>query len=203
MTKMHNDADRVVGLSAVKKSAIFPIFCLCLDFSVENSGRRQNHYNKGLERFPRALESQGKLSCFLVWRNRQHWFSSTSSADKYHLVNNTGKGLRPLVLCSKMEVPDNVPSLIDIKRILPRHCFQPMLSKSFYYVFKDLIIVAALYGAYISVQDQWLKLLSLPLYWYLQGTMFWAIFVLGHDCGHGSFSNHTVLNDLVGFFLHR
>lgn len=30
---------------------------------------------------------------------------------------------------------------------------------------------------------------SWPLYWVAQGTMFWAIFVLGHDCGHGSFSD--------------
>ena len=41
-----------------------------------------------------------------------------------------------------------------------------------------------------------------PIYWFLQGTMMWAIFVLGHDCGHGSFSNSWLLNDIVGNFLH-
>ncbi|OMO49735.1 Fatty acid desaturase, type 1 [Corchorus olitorius] len=35
-----------------------------------------------------------------------------------------------------------------------------------------------------------------------QGTMFWAIFVLGHDCGHGSFSNNPILNSVVGHILH-
>ncbi|XAR60741.1 hypothetical protein NMG60_11034228 [Bertholletia excelsa] len=35
-----------------------------------------------------------------------------------------------------------------------------------------------------------------------QGTMFWALFVLGHDCGHGSFSDSPLLNNVVGHILH-
>ncbi|KAK9868884.1 hypothetical protein WJX84_011427 [Apatococcus fuscideae] len=39
-------------------------------------------------------------------------------------------------------------------------------------------------------------------YWFAQGTMFWALFVVGHDCGHQSFSNNKTLNDFVGNLVH-
>ena len=32
--------------------------------------------------------------------------------------------------------------------------------------------------------------------------MMWAVFVLGHDCGHGSFSRSWLINDVVGNLLH-
>jgi fatty acid desaturase len=41
-----------------------------------------------------------------------------------------------------------------------------------------------------------------PLYWLAQGTMFWALFVVGHDCGHQSFSPSRTLNDVVGNIVH-
>lgn len=41
-----------------------------------------------------------------------------------------------------------------------------------------------------------------PLYWLAQGTMFWALFVVGHDCGHQSFSSNQFLNNLVGNITH-
>lgn len=53
-----------------------------------------------------------------------------------------------------------------------------------------------------SFGDSLITILARLVYWFAQGTMFWAVFVLGHDCGHGSFSVHGLLNDIVGLILH-
>nr|WDS84440.1 omega-3 fatty acid desaturase-1 [Apocyclops royi] len=103
------------------------------------------------------------------------------------------------------EVPDNVPSILELKKILPKHCFQPSLVTSMYYVFKDIAIIAGLFLSILCIDHlatKFIKFMAYPLYWYLQGTMFWAVFVLGHDCGHGSFSNYPVINDVMGNILH-
>ncbi|XP_067670349.1 sn-1 acyl-lipid omega-3 desaturase (ferredoxin)-like [Haliotis asinina] len=97
------------------------------------------------------------------------------------------------------------PSIIDIKRQIPSYCFEASVSTSLYYAAKDLVLVLALYLATMAVwyfAPTSLCLALTPVYWLLQGTMFMAIFVVGHDCGHGSFSNNELLNDCVGVFLH-
>ncbi len=77
---------------------------------------------------------------------------------------------------------------------------------------QDFCLIALLYLTMLALTEdgllpvsipwpiQWLVVL--PAYWFLQGTMFWALFVLGHDCGHGSFSNSTAVNDVTGNVLH-
>ena len=66
------------------------------------------------------------------------------------------------------------------------------------YMFADVGIVAGLAVAAYAINQWW----AWPLYWFAQGTMFWALFVVGHDCGHQSFSNNRALNDFVGHLTH-
>lgn len=95
---------------------------------------------------------------------------------------------------------EDIPSLMEIKRVLPPHAFQSSAWRSMSYVVKDVTIVSALFcfGIYVCPSMPILY----PLYWMAQGTMFWAVFVLGHDCGHSSFSRSNLLNDVVGTVLH-
>ncbi|XP_004490604.1 omega-3 fatty acid desaturase, endoplasmic reticulum [Cicer arietinum] len=88
--------------------------------------------------------------------------------------------------------------IAEIRAAIPKHCWVKNPWRSLSYVLRDVLVVAALVVAAIQL-DSWF---FWPLYWPLQGTMFWAIFVLGHDCGHGSFSDSTLLNNFVGHILH-
>ncbi|XP_021769198.1 omega-3 fatty acid desaturase, chloroplastic-like [Chenopodium quinoa] len=88
--------------------------------------------------------------------------------------------------------------LADIKNAIPKHCWVKNPWKSMSFVFRDIAIVFGL-AATAAYFNKWIVW---PLYWIAQGTMFWALFVLGHDCGHGSFSNNPKLNSVVGHLLH-
>uniref|UniRef100_A0A6M2F920 Uncharacterized protein n=1 Tax=Populus davidiana TaxID=266767 RepID=A0A6M2F920_9ROSI len=88
--------------------------------------------------------------------------------------------------------------LSDIRTAIPKHCWVKDPWKSMSYVVRDVAVVFGL-AAVAAYFNNWVVW---PLYWAAQGTMFWALFVLGHDCGHGSFSNNNKLNSVVGHILH-
>ncbi|GER28064.1 omega-3 fatty acid desaturase [Striga asiatica] len=88
--------------------------------------------------------------------------------------------------------------IADVRAAIPPHCWVRDPWRSLSYVARDAAAVAGLIVAAVWL-DSWL---FWPVYWLAQGTMFWAMFVLGHDCGHGSFSESTTLNNVVGHILH-
>jgi omega-3 fatty acid desaturase (delta-15 desaturase) len=68
-------------------------------------------------------------------------------------------------------------SLQDLRDAIPAECFEKDTFRSFAHLALDVGIVAALaIGAYYLDNP-----LVWPLYWFAQGTMFWALFVVGHD----------------------
>jgi omega-3 fatty acid desaturase (delta-15 desaturase) len=89
-------------------------------------------------------------------------------------------------------------TLQDLKAAIPDYCFTPSTWRSISYLLLDLGIITGLY-VIAHYLDSWY---FFPLFWIAQGTMFWALFVVGHDCGHGSFSKQKWLNNLVGHLCH-
>lgn len=89
----------------------------------------------------------------------------------------------------------------DIQRLraaIPADCFRPSAVRSIAHFAFDLTAIALL--AWMAHR------LDTTLFWVLyapiQGTLFWALFVVGHDCGHHSFARSRGVNDLFGHLSH-
>eukprot|EP00199_Chlamydomonas_sp_CCMP681_P002454 CAMPEP_0119105700 /NCGR_PEP_ID=MMETSP1180-20130426/3595_1 /TAXON_ID=3052 ORGANISM="Chlamydomonas cf sp, Strain CCMP681" /NCGR_SAMPLE_ID=MMETSP1180 /ASSEMBLY_ACC=CAM_ASM_000741 /LENGTH=417 /DNA_ID=CAMNT_0007090825 /DNA_START=69 /DNA_END=1322 /DNA_ORIENTATION=+ len=89
-------------------------------------------------------------------------------------------------------------SMQDLRAAIPASCWEKNTARSMAFLALDVAVVVGMAAVTLAVNQWWLW----PLYWAAQGTMFWALFVVGHDCGHGSFSNNKTLNDFVGNVVH-
>lgn len=106
-------------------------------------------------------------------------------------------------LAKKAYVKDSqIPSLMEIKARIPTHCFRSSLPLSIYYVIRDFVFISALYYGAYATHGTTLHKFYLPLFWFFTGFFMWAVFVLGHDCGHGSFSKYKSVNSFFGHLLH-
>lgn len=67
----------------------------------------------------------------------------------------------------------------------------------------SLVAILALHNSpiYASLPD-YQKYAATIAFWNISGFFMWGIFVIGHDCGHGTFSEHGLLNDTLGHLTH-
>lgn len=105
-----------------------------------------------------------------------------------------------------------IPSVGEIKAVIPTHCFKRSYFWSTYYVFRDTAWAAGC--VYIASQClsttvpsnpmdliQWL--VGWNVYIFSMGTILFGHWILGHECGHGAFSESESYNDFWGFILHQ
>lgn len=117
----------------------------------------------------------------------------------------------PLIYCNRRKVfRDRILSRHNIRDQMYdftindlRDCIPPRLwvrsaGKSFAYLARDILAISALGTAFTALNTWYMW----PVYWMLQGSMFFALFNIGHDCGHNSFSSNTRLNAFVGLIVH-
>ena len=96
-------------------------------------------------------------------------------------------------------------SLSQIKKVIPPHCFQRSVFRSFSYVVYDLTIAFCLYYVathYFHLLPSPLSFLAWPIYWAVQGCILTGVWVIAHECGHHAFSDYQLLDDIVGLVLH-
>lgn len=95
------------------------------------------------------------------------------------------------------EVDSNKITLQDIRRAIPTECFVKSTAHSLWYLVRDCAILATAPLAYPLVAASGNPLLYMA-YWNFYGFFMWCLFVVGHDCGHTTFSPNKLLNDVVG-----
>lgn len=94
-----------------------------------------------------------------------------------------------------LKLRESTLSLGDIKKIIPRHCFYPVAIRSWFTLFRLFSMTALM----IYLESQTHNLLLLSLLWLIHGQVLVGLFVLGHDCGHSSFSRTRWINNLIGY----
>ncbi|KAF8888760.1 hypothetical protein BD779DRAFT_1672098 [Infundibulicybe gibba] len=90
---------------------------------------------------------------------------------------------------------DDLPaSLKEIRAAIPAKFFVRDTRRGLLYL-APIIYKGALspIGAELSRWAAW------GVYWWFQGLIFTGIWVIGHECGHGAFSDHKWVNDIIGF----
>mmetsp|Transcript_6373 Transcript_6373/g.9548 ORF Transcript_6373/g.9548 Transcript_6373/m.9548 type:complete len:374 (+) Transcript_6373:128-1249(+) len=87
-----------------------------------------------------------------------------------------------------------------LRNLIPKECFEKSLVRSLFYMLRDFSAIYALWKAYpMYVEGNW------PLtfvWWNAMGFFMWALFVVGHDCGHTVFSNYSWVNAICGHVCH-
>ncbi len=101
----------------------------------------------------------------------------------------------------KASSQEHLKELKSLYSKIPENYIKPNLIKSLAYFFIDISIISILFyfGYYaLSTNNVFLTI----IYTILQGSYFWSLFMIGHDCGHESFSSNKFINNLFGYISH-
>jgi omega-3 fatty acid desaturase (delta-15 desaturase) len=104
----------------------------------------------------------------------------------------------------------NALQLPKLKSAIPDAAFKKSLVKAFFYMFFDYAMwFGSVYGAWVLCNSPlweampfWQKALASLVFWNVAGFFMWSIFIIGHDCGHTTFSDSEILNDICGHITH-
>ncbi|KAJ7595190.1 fatty acid desaturase-domain-containing protein [Mycena floridula] len=109
-------------------------------------------------------------------------------------------------------------TLKEIRDHIPAHLFVRDTPRGLLYLARDILLASIAWSLATFIdpffkRSDTIELLT-PLgaeigrwagwgvYWWFQGLIFTGIWVIGHECGHGAFSDHKIVNDVVGFITH-
>lgn len=96
----------------------------------------------------------------------------------------------------------------EIRDAIPKHCFKRSALRGYGYIARDIVCLATTFylfhnyatPEYVPYTAARVALWS--LYTIMQGLFGTGLWVIAHECGHGAFSDSTLVNDATGWVLH-
>lgn len=85
-------------------------------------------------------------------------------------------------------------SLGEVRQTIPWFCYQISPARSWVTVIRIVLCLAIC----LTLETRTHNILFLIPLWFLHGQVLVGLFVLGHDCGHQSFSKNRMINKTVG-----
>ena len=98
---------------------------------------------------------------------------------------------------------EDYPTKGEVMAVIPKHCLERSTPRSLLYLAFSTCILFGL--GFLANQFVPLTLAYAPVwlaYAAANGTVAFGFWVVGHECGHGAFSDNKVLQDAVGFAVH-
>ncbi|OKL61999.1 hypothetical protein UA08_02916 [Talaromyces atroroseus] len=92
-----------------------------------------------------------------------------------------------------------------IRNEIPPSCFERSTTISLAYLARDCVYAASLVWLALKIDlipSAPVRLLLWITYGFLQGCVGTGLWIVGHECGHGAFSDSPLLNDIVGWVVH-
>lgn len=101
-------------------------------------------------------------------------------------------------------------NLASIRKAIPEEAFKKSTFISSQYMIRDYACwAAAVFGIYkLSTSSLWTQMpfwqqaAATVIFWNIAGFFMWCMFMIGHECGHTTFSESEIINDMVGLFTH-
>ncbi|OBZ76517.1 Delta(12) fatty acid desaturase [Grifola frondosa] len=123
---------------------------------------------------------------------------------------------------SEDNLPEFTPmpwTMSEIRSAIPAHLFVRHTWTGIAYLVRDIVMAALMWNValhldpifksppvvermtYLGVETA--RWIAWTVYWWFQGLAFTGIWVIGHECGHGAFSDSKIVCDVIGFVSPR
>eukprot|EP00759_Apiculatamorpha_spiralis_P040288 PhF_6_TR38910/c0_g1_i1/m.58208/K10256/FAD2; omega-6 fatty acid desaturase / acyl-lipid omega-6 desaturase (Delta-12 desaturase) len=93
-------------------------------------------------------------------------------------------------------------TLKDLRDAIPPHLFESSLPRSLGYLVQDIVYTLIVTFVTIQLLKVFPAWVVFPVYTIVQGSVWFAFWILAHECGHGAFSKYQFVNDCIGLVLH-